>query len=99
MSVPAIRPDARAALAAAPPRDTAQALRTQSRALESLFLNQLFQAMRASVPRAEEGGDSAAELFDSWLDERVAQLAAERSTRGPGEAMYRQLVPQPGDRP
>jgi Rod binding domain-containing protein len=75
------------------------ALREQAHALESVFLNQLFQAMRASVPRAEDGEDGAAALFDSWLDERMAQVAAEHSTRGPGEAMLRQLAPHPGDRP
>lgn len=99
MTPPGLQPAAtRAALTAAAPRDVNAALRKQAHALESVFLNQLFQAMRASVPRPEEGDDGAAALFDSWLDERMAQIAAERSTRGPGEAMYRQIAPHPGDR-
>jgi Rod binding domain-containing protein len=57
-----------------------------------VFLNQLFQAMRATVPHegiVEESGGQ--DLFDSMLDQKLSEVSAERSTRGLGEALYRQL--------
>jgi flagellar protein FlgJ len=67
-------------------------LRQASHDLEGVFLNQLFQAMRATVPHegivAQSGGE---DLFDSMLDQRLSELSAARSTRGLGEALYRQL--------
>ena len=58
-----------------------------------MFLNQLFQAMRASVPQ-DENGDAVPgrQLFTSLLDERLADVAAQRMKGGLGEALYRQLV-------
>ncbi len=61
--------------------------------LEGVFLNQLFQAMRQSVP---QGGaiDPAPgqELFTQLFDERMAQEASRRMSHGLGEALYRQLA-------
>jgi Rod binding domain-containing protein len=68
-------------------------LRRVAHQLEGVFLNQLFQAMRASVP--EDGFLAAApgqELFTSLLDERLADQAAARMHNGIGEALYRQLA-------
>jgi Rod binding domain-containing protein len=82
-----------AGLAAAPRPDERAQLRRMAHELEGVFLNQLFQAMRASVPR--NGITEAApgqELFTSLLDERLASQAAERMQGGIGEALYRQLV-------
>lgn len=80
--------------AAAPPaataRDPRAELRRLSDQLQAVFLNQLFQAMRASVPE-----DAAAEpgraLFTQLLDERVATEASRRMHHGISEALYRQL--------
>ncbi|HVP15600.1 MAG TPA: rod-binding protein [Terriglobales bacterium] len=77
----------------APPRDDAGQLRRMAHELEGVFLNQLFQAMRASVPQGglvEEGAGE--EMFRSLLDEQVAREAAARDERGLGEALFRQLA-------
>lgn len=67
----------------APAPDRAQAeaaLRKSAQALEGLFMNQLFAAMRASVPTdgiLEKGPGE--ELFGSMLDQHVADAAAAAS--------------------
>ena len=96
-------------IAAAPRPDTHAQLRRMAHELEGVFLNQLFKAMRESVPQDESGeAESGRELFTSLLDERLASLAAERSKSGLGEALYRQMArrlppeetsPQPEVRP
>jgi flagellar protein FlgJ len=82
-----------ATLGAAPPRDARAQIRKMAHELEGVFLNQLFQAMRASVP---QGGFIEAapgqELFTSLLDERLAGQAAGRTQGSIGEALYRQMV-------
>ena len=62
--------------------------------------------MRATVPHSsftgEDGEDSGREMFDSMLDERIANTAAEHMTRGVGDAIYRELarrVPDAGSKP
>lgn len=78
---------------AAPARDERAALRRLAHQFEGVFLDQLFQSMRKSVP---EGGflekSPGEEMFTSMLDERLASVAADRMERGLGEALYRQLV-------
>jgi Rod binding domain-containing protein len=74
------------------PRDGRAALRKAAQALEGLFLGQLMQAMRESVP--DSGlleGDPGQDAFQSLLDERLAQLAAERMKGGLSETLVRQL--------
>ncbi len=67
-------------------------LRALSHQFEGVFLDQLFKAMRQTVPQggflAKSPGE---EMFTSMLDERVADVAAQRMERGLGEALYRQL--------
>jgi peptidoglycan hydrolase FlgJ len=80
-------------LGAAPPPDARARIRKMAHELEGVFLNQLFQAMRASVPR--DGVLEAApgqDLFTSLLDERLASQAAGRTQGSIGEALYRQMV-------
>jgi flagellar protein FlgJ len=76
-----------------PPRKTAAAeVRRLSHELEAVFLNQLFQAMRESVPKSgliEKS--SGTEMFESLLDQRLASEAAQRMDHGLGEQLYRQL--------
>ena len=58
----------------------------------SVFLNQLFQAMRASVPAGGIGEPSPGEkMFTAMLDEQLAKEAAFNWERGLGEQIYRQL--------
>ncbi|KPJ96037.1 MAG: hypothetical protein AMS18_01770 [Gemmatimonas sp. SG8_17] len=74
------------------PRDEQAQLRRMAHELEGVFLNQLFQAMRATIP---EGGVIAAssgqDMFQAMLDEQLATAAAERWRSGLGEALCRQL--------
>ena len=67
-------------------------LRRISHELEGLFIRQLIQAMRATIPEGGLGEQSAGqEVFTSLLDEQLASLAAQRMQKGIGEALYRQL--------
>ncbi len=67
-------------------------LRQATRALEGVFLSQLFQAMRATVP---EGGfmesSSAQATFQSMFDEKMAETLAQRTDGGIGDMLYEQL--------
>jgi Rod binding domain-containing protein len=82
-----------AGLAEAPRPDAHAQLRRMAHELEGVFLNQLFQAMRASVPQDESNEAAPGQgLFTSLLDERLASMAAERMTGGLGEALYRQMA-------
>ena len=72
--------------------DARAQLRQVSRELEAVFLTQLLQAMRESVPDGGVTERSAGEqMFTSMLDEKIAQAGASRDGRGISEALYRQL--------
>lgn len=75
-----------------PASESRQELRRLAHQLESVFLNQLFQAMRASVPRDEGGASAGGEMFQAMLDQRVAEVATERMHSPLGEALVRQLA-------
>lgn len=68
-------------------------LREQADKLEAVFFNQMLQAMREASP---EGGlistSQGEKMFTGMLDEQIAGLAAGRSDRGIGAALYRQLA-------
>ena len=73
--------------------DPHEQLRQTAHAMESLFLNQLFQAMRASASQAGSSEDGPAqEMFTGLFDQQVAGMAAGRESRGLGEALYHQLA-------
>lgn len=81
------------AIGAAPKPDERAQLRQLAHQLEGVFLNQLMQAMRASVPHDGLLGDAPGEqMFTQLMDERISAQAADRMERGLGEALYRQLV-------
>lgn len=75
-------------------------LRKAAHDLEAVFVNELFKAMRETVPH--EGilsEDPGQELFTGVLDQRLAEVYGERARGGVGEALYRQLsrrLPDPG---
>ncbi len=73
-------------------RDAHAELRRLSQQLEAVFLNQLLQAMRASVPQENSLSGPGGEMFQSMLDEKMASVAATRETRGLADALYRQLA-------
>jgi flagellar protein FlgJ len=77
----------------APLADDQSKLRALSQEFEGLFLKQMLDAMRKSVPRGGLLESSLAEeTFTSMLDERLASEAARRSQGGLGDALYRQLA-------
>lgn len=68
-------------------------LRDASRQLEGLFVQELFKAMRATVPQGEGilSGGAGEDMFTSMLDQHLATIAPTRWQGGLGEALYRQL--------
>jgi Rod binding domain-containing protein len=84
---------ARATIGAGATRDPHTELKHLAQQLEGVFLNQLFQAMRASVPQegmfAKGEGE---EMFTSMLDQTLAQEAARHMESRLSDALYKQLV-------
>jgi peptidoglycan hydrolase FlgJ len=67
-------------------------LRKAAHDLEGIFVSELFKAMRATVPQDGLLGQAPGQdMFQGMMDERVAEVYAERSTHGLGEALYHQL--------
>lgn len=67
-------------------------LRKAAHDLEAVFVNELFKAMRETVP--QDGilsQDPGQEMFTGVLDQRLADVYGERAQGGLGEALYRQL--------
>ncbi len=79
-------------LGAGGPDDDKARLRKATSQLEGVFMEQLFKAMRDTVPQdgALDGGEGEA-MFTSMMDEHVAEAAAVKQHRI-GDALYRQLV-------
>jgi Rod binding domain-containing protein len=67
-------------------------LRQMAHALESVFMNQLFQAMRSSTAQTAGEDTPAQEMFTGLFDQQVAGMAAGHESRGLGEALYHQLA-------
>lgn len=68
-------------------------LRAATDALEGTFYQELFKAMRESVP--ESGlvdGGGGEDAFTAMLDQHLADVQATRSQRGVGEALYRRFT-------
>jgi flagellar protein FlgJ len=65
-------------------------LKAATRLLEGSFYEQLFKAMRETVP---EGGaisrGEGEDIFEGLMDQRIAESAAMRAEGGLGEALYR----------
>lgn len=72
--------------------DAAERLRDAARELESVFVEQMFKAMRATVP--DDGlmsGGSGEEMFTSMMDQHLASQQPGRVPSELAEAVYRQL--------
>ncbi len=65
-------------------------LRRVAHEFEGVFVAQLFREMRATVPSDEAAPGQ--DMYLGLMDDALAGQAAERSTRGLGEALYRQLA-------
>lgn len=88
--VSASRPLARAPEPA--PTDEASRLRATARDLEGVFVEQLFKAMRETVPTdGMVSGGSGEEMFSAMLDQRLAAQVPGTWANGLAEAVYRQL--------
>ncbi len=90
VSAPATPPAAAAARADTPGD---RKLRDAARQLEGVFVQELFKAMRATVPQGEGivSGGSGEEMFTAMLDQHLATAAPSRWEGGIGDALYRQL--------
>ncbi len=68
-------------------------LRAATKLLEGSFYEQLFLAMRDTVPEGGAlSGGQGQEIFEGLLDQRVAESAAMKAEAGLGEALYRYLT-------
>ena len=78
--------------AAAPPQSEAERLRGVARDMEGVFVEQLFKAMRETVPEGGlmDGGSGEA-MFTGMLDQHLAAETPARWEHGLAEALYRQL--------
>ena len=71
-----------------------QSLRESSREFETLFVMEMFKAMRKSVPNGglfEE--NMSTEIYREMLDMETARAATSGSGLGIAEAMYNQMAP------
>lgn len=104
-STPPIGPTDAGAGGARPGRDTLDALRSgriqdprerlraASSLLEASFFQELFKAMRQTVPEGGlTSGGSGEEIFSSLLDQHLAEVSAMRNERGIGQALYRHFL-------
>ena len=69
-------------------------LRRATQELEGVFVQELFKAMRETVPEGGivDGGPGE-EMFASMMDQTISAEAASGWERGLGAALYRQLRP------
>lgn len=75
-----------------PPVSEEARLRQASRDLEGVFVEQLFKAMRETVPENSLfGGGAGEEMFTSMMDSHLAGQVPSGWENGMGEALYRQL--------
>ena len=84
--------NARAALPS-PQSERDEKLRKVSQQMEGMFVQQMFKAMRETVPQ-EEGivsGGTGEELFTSLMDQHLAAETPKHWEGGLADAVYRQL--------
>ena len=68
-------------------------LREASQDFESLFVTQMYQAMRRTAPPTQLFGNTRDEaLFRGLLDQEVAKQAALGGSFGLGESLYQQMA-------
>ena len=69
-------------------------LRRAAQELEGVFVQELFKAMRETVPEGGivDGGPGE-DMFSSMMDQTISSEAASGWERGLGAALYRQLKP------
>jgi peptidoglycan hydrolase FlgJ len=76
----------------ATPSPEEQKLRAVTKQLEGVFVQQLFKAMRETVPQdGLTDGGAGEEVFTGLMDEKIAAHVPDHWERGIGESLYRQL--------
>ena len=71
----------------------AERLKAATQPMEGEFYQELFKAMRDTIPQdGLMGGGQGEEMFTSLMDQQFADAAAARSHRGIGAALYRHFV-------
>jgi flagellar protein FlgJ len=74
------------------PASEDQKLRAVTKQLEGVFVQQLFKAMRETVPQdGLTDGGAGEEMFTGMMDENIATHVPDHWERGIGESLYRQL--------
>ena len=69
-----------------------QRLRAVTKQLEGVFVQQLFKAMRETVPKdGFTDGGAGEDIFTGMMDEKIATHVPDHWERGIGESLYRQL--------
>ena len=76
------------------PSTNDEKLRRATGELEGVFVQELFKAMRDTVPEGGivDGGPGE-EMFSDMMDQKISAEAATGWERGIGAALYRQLRP------
>ena len=75
-----------------PPEAEDQRLTKVARQLEGVFVQQLFKAMRETVPKdGLTDGGAGEDMFTGLLDEQMAEAVPGEWEHGVGEALVRQL--------
>jgi len=69
-----------------------QRLRAATKQLEGVFVQELFKAMRETVPQdGLTNGGAGEDIFTGLMDEKMAAHVPEQWEHGIGESLYRQL--------
>jgi peptidoglycan hydrolase FlgJ len=82
---------------AAPPRGAeSKDLKSVAQQLEAVFVEQLFKAMRATVPQQDGIVTASAgeEIFTGLMDQHLAAETPSQWSSGIADALYRQLLPR-----
>ena len=80
---------------AGPAPESEQRLRGVAAQLEGVFVEQLFKAMRETVPDGGiASGGAGEEMFSGLMDQHLAAEAPKQWHDGLGDALYRQLRPK-----
>ncbi len=67
-------------------------LRAATKQLEGVFVQELFKAMRETVPKdGLTDGGAGEDIFTGLMDEKIAAHVPDHWERGIGDSLYRQL--------
>ena len=74
------------------PAPVEERLRAATKQLEGVFVQELFKAMRETVPKdGLTDGGAGEDIFTGLMDEKIAAHVPDHWERGIGDSLYRQL--------